>query len=285
MRLGIGYGLLSALRWFPRFRGKHRLASRMSGWLPDRADVVVRGPDGSHFLVPSLKEPIAFEILIHGNYEADTLKFIKRHLRRGDTFIDVGANIGAFALPASRIVGPTGRVFAVEASARVFPYLESNLRTNGVTNVTAIHGAAGVQDGGELTFFDAPPQKFGMGSRAPWNEEKGYTVAARSIDTVLGESGTGNGRVRLLKIDVEGFELDVLRGATALLNGPSPPIVVFEFIDWAERRAGTQLGDAQRYLIAAGFTLHTLSAYSAGGPELKNIITEGAEMLVATKHS
>lgn len=283
MQLGVGYSLLSGMRWLPRFRGKNRIAHRLSKCLADRTDVWLLGRNGFEYLVPSLKEPIAFELLVHGEYESETLELLKRLLRPGDCVIDVGANIGAFSLPASRMVGDTGHVLAIEASASVFRYLKSNLDRNRASNVAAIHGAAGVNEGGELSFFDAPIEKFGMGSRAPCGGRPGCAVPACSIDTALCASGIDHARVRVLKIDVEGFELDVLRGASQLLESARPPVILFEFMDWAEQRAGFRPGDAQRHLFDAGFGVYTLQGYLRREPRLAVPITNGGAMLVAIR--
>lgn len=244
---------------------------------------MLRGKNGLRFLVPSLKETVAFELLINGVYESETLTAAKRYLRSGDYVIDVGANVGAFALPVAAVLGPNGRVFAIEASNRVFAYLQSNIKRNGLSNVLARHAVAASQEGGELTFFDAPIENFGMGSRVPWDTQTGYSVPAVRVDSMMSNLGIAPGTVRLLKIDVEGFELDVLLGAAQLLNQPAPPIVIFEFVDWAERRAGFQPGDAQKYLLDSGFALYTVADRSVAPAKLLAPLTEGGHMLIAIK--
>ncbi len=84
---------------------------------------------------------------------------------------------------------------------------------------------------------------------------KPMNVATRTLDSVLSELAITS--VDVLKVDVEGFEAAVFRGAERLLSGPNPPIVVFEFCDWAEQRSGYCIGDAQRVL--------QLTAISFGG--------------------
>jgi FkbM family methyltransferase len=256
-------------------RGKGRLARGLLGRFLDRTDVELRSRSGDVFLVPQLREPVAFELLIHGDYEPQTRRFILHHLPAGGTFVDVGANVGVFAVPAARHVGPAGRVLAVEASPRVFRYLEHNVHRNGVGNVTARACAAHDHDEESVAFWDAPADHFGMGSLAPQFHANPGGVPARTLDRLLAE--TGLDRADVLKVDVEGFEAEVFRGAKRLLTGPRPPVVLFEFCDWAEARGG-KLGAAQQVLRDYGYRLHRL-----GGPEVDGVLTSGFEMLVARR--
>ena len=91
------------------------------------------------------------------------------------------------------------------------------------------------------------------------------------------------GAIHFLKIDVEGFELDVLNGAGELLNRKNPPCVVFEFCDWAEaRRSEHDVGAAQRFLLDRGFCIWRASDYDCGSPISTPIMT-GGDMLVACR--
>ena len=90
--------------------------------------------------------------------------------------------------------------------------------------------------------------------------------------------------VDVLKVDVEGFEVRVFAGALRLLLASHPPVIVFEFSDWAEARApGAQPGDAQRFLMAHGYSVWTLTDYSRRRAALRAPITTGEAMLVADR--
>lgn len=92
--------------------------------------------------MPSLEESIAFHLLVDGVYEPGTADFLSAHLKRGGTLADVGANIGVFAVPAARRVGPAGHAIAIEASPRIIPYLRKNIGLNGCPNVRVLPFAA-----------------------------------------------------------------------------------------------------------------------------------------------
>ena len=85
---------------------------------------------------------ISTTIYLTGRWEPLITRYIRANLKRGDTFVDVGANIGYYDLIASRIVAQTGRVFAIEASPSIYSRLVRNLALNNCTNITAIHAAA-----------------------------------------------------------------------------------------------------------------------------------------------
>ena len=122
--------------------GKARLARRLIGSSPKARNILVNGRDGATFLVPSLLDPIGFYLLVDGVYEPKAINFALEHLEPGSVFIDIGANIGVFTIPAALKVGPTGCVIAIEPSPRVFPYLQHNVSLNGLSNVRSIQCAA-----------------------------------------------------------------------------------------------------------------------------------------------
>ena len=261
--------------------------SRLGHWLLRSAlherDVMMQTQRDESFLVPSLAEPIGFHLLVDGVYEPETLAFVLHSLTSGSTFVDVGANIGVFTIPAGRAVGETGCVLAIEPSPRVFPYLSHNVTVNGVTNVFLHEGAIFAHNVPQLPFYEAPVEHFGMGALAPQFFAEPIFVAARSLDSLLAEKGIG--RVDLLKVDVEGFEAAVFRGATALLTGSVPPVILFEFCDWAEERMsqGT-VGDAQRMLLDLGYCLWRLEDFVSGRRPLHAVLTSGSAMLIASKN-
>ena len=122
-----------------------------------------------------------------------------------------------------------------------------------------------------------------MGSLSPQFDATPMTVPSHTLDRVLAEENVG--RVDLIKLDVEGFEANVFRGAHRLLSSDRPPLIVFEFVDWAEARVATgRVGDAQRVLREYGFTLWRLEDYAKNGPPLPEILTEGSNMIVAARN-
>jgi FkbM family methyltransferase len=224
-------------------------------------------------------EPVAFHLVVDGVYEPELARFILDRLQSAGTFVDVGANVGAFTIPAAKKVGPSGLVLAVEASPQVFPYLEGNVRANRSGNVRLKFVAASDGDSAGVPFYEAPADHFGMGSMAPQFGASPVLVPSRPLDQLLAEEGVTH--VDLLKVDVEGFEAQVFRGARKLLTSDRAPVVVFEFCDWAEgRAAGGQTGLGQQVLRGFGYNLFRLK-----GREMVRTdpITAGFENLVAVR--
>ena len=265
----------------PGTRGKTRLGRLLLKGHRTTGDVEIVDRFGLRFSVPSLSEPIAFHLLIDGVYEPDVLSFILRYLEPSAVFVDVGASIGSLTIPVAHTLAPRGRVVAIEASGRIFPYLSRNAAVNALQNVQCVHSAVSDREG-NVEFYEAPVDHFGMGSMGPQFHAQPSQVPGRTLDHILAEAGVT--RVDLLKIDVEGFEAKVLSGAQQLLRNHHPPLIIFEFIDWAEARlSGGGPGTAQRRLREWGFKVWRLGDFVRGRPELSDIVTVGNEMLVATR--
>lgn len=260
-------------------RGKARLARAiLSGSL--NSEGAITDQWGFTYRVPNVREPIAFALLVDGVYEPKAIEFILSRLESGNVFVDVWANIGVFTLPAARRVGPQGKVLAIEASPRIFEYLKTNVSKAAVDNITCCHAAAFAQDG-EVEFYDAPSKSFGMGSLVRRFEGASTRVTARRLDRIVAEAAVK--RVDVIKMDVEVFELGVLQGAEGLLSREHPPLIVFEFCDWAESDHESVVGDAQRFLIKRGFSIWRLADFIKGKPPLDQPVTSGFETLVASK--
>jgi FkbM family methyltransferase len=277
--LSLGFRLLRVLP--PTTPGKARLGRVLLGACRRTDDVAVTDRRGGQFLVPNLREPVALHLLIDGVYEPPLGDFLRAQLASGATFVDVGANVGVFTILAGWLVGPDGRVLALEPSPRVFPYLEHNVRRNGLENVRLRQCAALDHDGTSVSFYEAPAQHFGMGALAPQFDGQPTPVPGRTLDSLLEDEEIE--RVDLLKVDVEGFEADVFRGARRLLTSGRPPVIVFEFRDWAEERVpGGRPGDAQRLLMDWGFRVVRLADLEDGS-SLSEPLTRGFETLVAMR--
>ncbi len=271
--------LTRLLRLLPaKMRGKSRLARLLLGSRLTQGPFLIEGAAGSKFLLPNAEETVGFHMLISGIYEPDEVNWVLDRLHPGDTFVDVGANIGLYTVMAAQRVGPTGRVVAIEASRDVFPYLAHNVALNNLTNVSLFEMAADSTASDNRVFFKAPMDRFGSGTMTPEFGGSPIDVVARPLDTILAEAGIA-GPVRVMKVDVEGFEDRVFAGAKNLLDSDEGPDVIFEFYDWAEREAAAP-GSAQRRLVEFGYAIGRLDANGHEEP-LTDILTSGGATLVA----
>ncbi len=169
--------------------------------------------------------------------------FLEHYLRHGDVVIDVGANVGTFALAAAALVGETGKVFAFEPHPRVHEYLSKNIVLNGFRHVTALNYAVGNQDQ-MVTISDiaADDDQNHVGSAA------GYAVRCVRLDDVLADAPP----IALLKIDTEGYERFVMEGASDLLQRTEG--VLWEASEPMFRRYGYAVEDIISLLQSQGLT-------------------------------
>jgi FkbM family methyltransferase len=136
----------------------------------------------------------------------------------GDTVIDIGANVGLFAILAARIVGPQGKVFAFEPASATFARLERNIKLNNFRNVTAINAAIGAANGeaqlclSDRSAYAALRQAIGGSPESSPGVAATETVRVRALASVIEEFMLD--RVKLLKLDCEGAEYDIFGGLT-----------------------------------------------------------------------
>ena len=190
---------------------------------------------------------------LYGEWAEGELDLLGLLLRPGDTVVDVGANLGTHTVFFAQRVGPSGAVLAFEPQRIVFQMLCANLALNGLFNVhahpAAVGRAAGVRELPDVR-YDQPSNYGGVSlveqapaAAAPTGDSPGARVPMLALD------GLGLQRCRLLKIDVEGMELDVLEGGRALIEA-TRPIIYVENNDTA--RSPALIG----WLLARGYHLH-----------------------------
>jgi FkbM family methyltransferase len=223
------YQALAAIgRLYPFYSGSAQVAhSKLFGSIAKPEDVVAwcRGPGGA-MLVP-LNDFVGRCIYFTGDYDRKISWLCRRTVRRGDVVLDIGANIGVVTLLLARCVGPSGIVHAFEPNARVRELLAKSASMNGFTNIK-LHGIALGSQPGSFE-FNIPRDNAGQGSFI-YHKNKAdcdtIKVPVRRLSEVAGEQGIT--KVRLIKIDVEGFESEVLLGATETLQTVRPDLILFE---------------------------------------------------------
>lgn len=163
-----------------------------------------------------LPDAIQMYVYLFGTWEPDLAAFLRRRLRPGDTFVDVGANIGCVSALASRLVGPRGTVVAIEPSPAVIAALQETLTSNDLTNVRLVAAAVSDRDH-ELPLFAGPCYNIGATATVGHSglREQGRVRAAPLGSLVTREELA---TARLIKIDVEGAEDRVLAGMLASVD-------------------------------------------------------------------
>ena len=150
--------------------------------------------------------------------EPEVVHLMAKVVRAGDVVIDGGANVGFFTVLLSRLVGSDGLVIAVEPSERNFNKLKDNLALNGCENVV-LHKKALSHDNAPVRFY----QHEDNGQDGCFGDGEHRMVPAVTLETLaLGRI------VRLIKLDIEGYEANALRGAGTVLRWGTVPFIVCE---------------------------------------------------------
>ena len=194
---------------------------------------------------------IGCHIHYSGWYELPVVRAVVPFLGPDTVFVDVGANIGQYTLLASPFVR---QVIAFEPNPATYALLEGNVRRNRLRNVSLYQAAVSSSDG-EAFIFDSDPGNHGGASMQ--GAEGGKRITTRALDSVLDERACKEGRL-FLKVDVEGAELDVLRGAAPLIEMCKPTILV-EVLETNQNRFGRTGADILDALRDHGYSFQSVS--------------------------
>ena len=236
---------------------------------------------GNTLCCPSLEEPMAVAIFANGVYEPDTVAGILNRIPKNGVYVDVGANIGAIALPVARQRSDV-RVICVEADPGMATVLRSNVAENALRNITVAECLAGSCSKEAVRFYTAPPDRFGMGSVGPQFDRPPILLRQVALDELLDDLGIDN--VDIVKLDVEGSELEVLKGLARRRTASRSPKVLFEFCDWAEERIeGQQPGAAQAFLHSLGYRTFRLGRRGGVGAPVDQPLSTGFAMLLSQR--
>src|SRR5215211_3000966 len=196
--------------------------------------------------------------------------------KEGDIVIDVGAHIGPYTLKASKRVGLNGKVIAIEADPGNFDILNRNIQLNKLTNVIALNYAAYskedkirlylLQDESSWTKYNTV-----MTDRAG-NEKKFVEVKANTLDYLLQSIGIKHEQVNWIKIDVEGAEFDVLKGAKDILSKSKDISLLIEIHNLTTNNT-TLYEPIKEFLNSYNFKI-----------EYENVVYTGERHIIARKY-
>jgi FkbM family methyltransferase len=170
-------------------------------------------------------DPIGRAIFYDGCWEPPVIEHFAKSVQLGDVVLDVGANIGQFTLVAASKVGSNGKVIAIEAGIAAYTLLNKNIAENQFTQVQALHLAAWNEET-TLHLGGVREDMLGWGQVQSNGSAQTETVQARRLDAVLAEMGHRTADV--IKIDIEGAELQALQGITGLFEFKPPRLIYCE---------------------------------------------------------
>jgi FkbM family methyltransferase len=198
--------------------------------------------------------------LIYFGFEETEIEFLKKYLKKGDTFIDIGANIGLYSLYASKIVDNKGKVIAFEPTPSTFKRLMQNIQLNNVTNVEANNiGLSNQKSTLKLHIsndgYDAWNSFTVLNDIVISDEIDAYVD---TLDSYFASNNIKN--VRLVKVDVEGWEKYVLEGATNLLKREDAPVFLIEFTETNAFAAGYYIGEIFDFMKNYGYDWYSFNS-------------------------
>ena len=235
------------------FLFRHKLISALRDWdvkgirrlsitlpkilLPDPKSV------GKHVLItihgikmmidPALDQGVELSLFETGTYEKGTIQFLEEFLKPGSSFLDIGANIGLMSVIASKAVGEKGIVYAVEANPGTVPILQTNIELNNCKNIELLPVALSDVQGMALLFENWEVNRGGASLISQGDNQEGVEVKMERLDDLFNEITP----IDLVKIDVEGFEPQVIRGGMTWFK-KQLPVFIIEVSEKREKEIG-----------------------------------------------
>ena len=185
-----------------------------------------------------------------GVYEDRVTRLFKQIVREGMTVVDLGAFCGYYTLLASRLVGTTGHVYALEADPRNFSYLQKNVRDNNCTNVTATQTAILNRTSVARLVRHRNADHHWISVNQPADHDS-VVVTTTTLDELISRQGWPH--VHLVKIDIEGSEQAALEGMRELSLRNPDLLLIMEFDEANLRRATSSRDSIARTLGDLGF--------------------------------
>lgn len=211
-----------------------------------------------------------------GDYERHVTAALRRLLRPGDTFLDIGANIGYHSLTAAGLVGDAGRVIAVEMSPVNCAMLRASAAANELHNIL-VQQTAVAETATQLSF--CLPERTGNGFIADnllhhVHSNPDYFGQVMAVQAVTVDSLIPPGqRINVMKIDIEGSEMRAFRGMTRLLTEQRPVILLEYFPHMLRSVGGIDPVEVLSLLRGYGYTLHPVTGTH---PEETAALTDAA---------
>ena len=237
-----------------------------------------------------LREGIDFSIWLLGAFEPETVRCYQRLIRSGDVVLDIGANIGAHTLHLARTVGPAGRVIAFEPTDYAFAKLTRNAALNpGLSGrihcLQFLLGDTDQPDAPTAPLYSSWPLKDEAGLHHLHQGRLMNTSGARAhtLDTALASAGLG--RLDCIKLDIDGAEVAMLRGARESLTRWHPTIVM-ELAPYVLEEKGASLVELIALLQAYGYILtdaNTGRTLAMDAALLQSLIPPGASLNVVAR--
>lgn len=201
---------------------------------------------------------VGLSIYTNAHFEQKTREAILSQLRQGMTVLDIGANIGYYTLQISQVIGGSGHLIAFEPNPTMIEQLEINIKLNNLNNLT-VEAIALSDTNGKAEFCSPKPGRESHGSLMPNDtfETIGrITVKTEKLDDSLKRLGVK--KVDFIKLDAEGAEMLIFKGAQKLLSNDNKPVIIFECAENLCRPFNHSVFDVLVYLNSFNYSIEEI---------------------------
>ncbi|HTD40651.1 MAG TPA: FkbM family methyltransferase [Mucilaginibacter sp.] len=234
----------------------HPFKIRIINWLNDvffNNLIRIKRSNGGGQYDLSTREYIGHEIIFSGSYEPLTLNICENLLKQGGVFIDIGANVGLFSIQLSKLTNVI--VYSVEPSFLNFQKLLSNISLNKVSNIHPINIGLSDRDSFGYLINNSPANSGTFRVVDTVNDNSSYLIRLCTLSELVKYFGLSE--IDLIKIDVEGFEMNVFKGYFNH-NLPSPKNIIMEFSGLLEQ-TGYTVKECYDYFTDLGYEHFTIA--------------------------
>lgn len=193
--------------------------------------------------------------LFKNKQDAFEIELLKKHIKQNDTVLDIGANIGFYATILSDIVGEKGLVHCFEPDSKNFEHLKKT--TANFKNIKINNKAVGPKTE-KLKIYTSKNLNVDHRTYKPEEYDKEIEIDAVSIDDHL----ASNPKVDLIKMDIQGFEMQAIQGMQTILDKNKDIKLISEFWPYGLKKAGSSLTEYFNFLVNKGFTCYLLEKNS-----------------------
>ena len=197
-------------------------------------------------------------------YEPETSQFVEKVLKGGDCFVDIGAHIGYFSLLAAKIVGDHGSVLSFEPERKNYDQLKQHIAMNDLTNIKTFDIALSSEDKGGELFVNSDND----GGHALWNvsehplckksryDQIKQRVTIATLDSILQTESVD--RIKLIKIDTEGTEHNILLGSFNTIKRCKVPYIICEINRFGLKHMGTSEPRLREFMKELGYETYLI---------------------------
>ena len=200
-----------------------------------------------------------YRAMLTGTYDIILCNFMRRNLTAGDIALDVGGNVGYICAFAASCVGTSGEVHSFEPLHECFERLDLVHRMNPDFSITCNQFALGSEEGSLPICFDPVGSSRNATLVPGYDMPVRYEVPVKRLDAYIREVITSPERIKLIKIDVEGFEFSVLKGLERFLaENTNRPLIIVEIKPWDVAKIGHDMKEFQEYMGRFGYKAYDM---------------------------